>query len=110
MVSQAGSALARQAPGPGRTVARTSLLFADHEDGLALPRFAGPAGRLARTTSTAASSSGVGTPRVTASSGAGSLLTASVMLAQPLDLPTPRPNWRCTLTQNASRSHSRASW
>ena len=110
MITQPGSALARQAPGPERTGARTSRLFADHEDGLAPPRLAAPAGRLARTTSTAASSSGVGTPRVTASSGAGSLLTASVMFAQPLDLPMPRPNWRCTLAQNASRSHSRASW
>ena len=27
-----------------------------------------------------------------------------------LDLPTPTPNWRCTRAQNASRSHSRASW
>ena len=30
--------------------------------------------------------------------------------AQPRDLPTPMPNSRCTRAQNASRSHSRASW
>jgi hypothetical protein len=45
-----------------------------------------------------------------------SLLLAWIVLpgrlqhCQPFDLPTPMPNWRCTLAQNASRSHSLASW
>jgi hypothetical protein len=53
------------------------------------------------TVTSAAISSGVGSPLTIVSLGS---------IGQLLDLPTPMSNWRCTRAQNASRSHSRASW
>ena len=43
---------------------------------------------------------------------AGPVLAGPVLAipGQPFDLPTPTPNCRCTRAQNASRSHSLASW
>jgi hypothetical protein len=61
----------------------------------------------------AAISSGVASPRTTRSTGRSESVTTIRSVdksAQPRDLPVPMPNSRWTRSQNASRSHSRASW
>jgi hypothetical protein len=108
-VPRGHQALCRHASGPGAIGWRSKILLFDQEESFAgasilgWPLTALDASR--RTVTTAATSASVGWPRTTLISGPpcwGPVIY--------FDLPTPTPNCRWTRAQNASRSHSLASW